>query len=161
MTLRLSITATAERHPAVQDLLHVCALLQPDAIPEELFRQGGEHLGPQLQAVCCDPLEWDRVVSIACSYSLLSRQSEEHMLSLHRLVQAVLLDMMTEAEQEQWNRRVIGALDALLPKTWSETEAVRGERLLLHARLSVQRAGSSEESLTLASLADKTGHYLL
>jgi tetratricopeptide (TPR) repeat protein len=160
-TLTLALRAAAERHPAVLDLLQVCALLQPDAIPEELFREAGEHLGPPLQAVCGDPLQWDRVVSIAGSYSLLTRQSEEHLLSLHRLVQAVLLDMMTEAEQEQWNRRVIGALDALLPKMWSETEAVRGERLLLHTLLSVQRAASAEESLALASLAEKTGQYLL
>src|SRR5690348_13402790 len=35
-TFTLALTATAERHPVIGDLLRVCALLQPDAIPEEL-----------------------------------------------------------------------------------------------------------------------------
>src|SRR5258708_17582196 len=70
-TSTLAITATAGRHPAVWDLLRVCVLLQPDAIPEELFRQGGEHLGTTLAAACRDELEWNRVVALACGYSLL------------------------------------------------------------------------------------------
>src|SRR5581483_1893290 len=41
-TLSLSIAAIAQQHPAV-DLLHACALLHPDGIPEELFLEGGRH----------------------------------------------------------------------------------------------------------------------
>src|SRR5258708_24237574 len=47
-TFTLALTSAARRHPAVGDLLRVCALLQPDAIPEELFRQGAASLGPAL-----------------------------------------------------------------------------------------------------------------
>ncbi|HEY7413607.1 MAG TPA: tetratricopeptide repeat protein [Ktedonobacteraceae bacterium] len=161
-TFMLAITATAQRYPAVWDLLQVCALLQPDAIPEEIFRQGGKHLGPTLEAVCCDPLEWDCVVGVACSYSLLSRQPEEHALSMHRLVQAVLLDAMTE--EEQWNARVTAALDVVLPDVWCATKYVawkQCERLLPHVLLCLQRAKETSESLPLASLVDKTASYLL
>ena len=70
-TFRLSITIATRRHPAVRALLQVCALLQPDAIPEEIFRQRGEHLGSALEKVCHDPLEWDRVVGIACASASL------------------------------------------------------------------------------------------
>lgn len=120
-TFTLAITAAVGRHPAVRDLLQVCALLQPDAIPEELFRLGGTHLGPRLEAACCVPLEWDRVVGMACSYSLLLRQSEAQTLSMHRLVQAVLLGDMTEAERAQWTWRVIAALDATLSEDLEAT----------------------------------------
>src|ERR1019366_1948146 len=65
-TFTLAIATTAQRHPAIWDLLRVCALLQPDAIPEELFRQGAEHLGTALEAACRDDLEWNRVVAMAC-----------------------------------------------------------------------------------------------
>lgn len=157
-TFTLAITATAERHPAVRDLLQVCALLQPDAIPEELFRQGSEHLGPQLQAVCRDHLEWERVVSIACSYSLLFRQSEDHTLSLHRLVQAVLLESMTEREQEIWSRRVIEALDGVMPEILTGADAPsrkQAARLLPHALLCLQRSERTEAWPALASLTYK------
>jgi DNA-binding XRE family transcriptional regulator len=54
-TFSLAATATTRRHPAVEDLLRVCALVQPDAIPEELFCQGGEQLGVTLAAAVDDP----------------------------------------------------------------------------------------------------------
>jgi tetratricopeptide (TPR) repeat protein/transcriptional regulator with XRE-family HTH domain len=162
-TFTLAITATAQHHPAVWDLLRICALLQPDAIPEEIFRQGGEHLGPALKAVSRDEMEWDRVMGVACSYSLLSRQPEEQTLSIHRLVQAVLLDAMTEAEREQWNSRVIEALNAVFPEVAKETTSAVWklcERLLPHVLLSSLRDESNAGSLARASLNYKTAFYL-
>ncbi len=148
ITFTLAITATAGRHPAVWDLLHVCALLQPDGIPEELFRQGAEHLGTPLGVACRDELEWNRVAAIACAYSLLSRQPEKQTLSMHRLVQMVLFDTMTQAEQEQWSRQVIEGLDAVFPEVVPATEYAlwnQCERLLPHALFSLDRAGVAAE----------------
>ncbi len=162
-TFALAITATAQHHPAVLDLLRVCAMLQADAIPEELFRQGGEHLGETLQAVCRDPLEWDQVVGVACAYSLLQRQSEEQMLSIHRLVQAVVLESMTQAEREQWSRCVLSALDAASPEVLPHTEQAtrkRCERLLPHMLQGLQQANTVEDSPTLATLAYKAALYI-
>ncbi|GHO46872.1 FxSxx-COOH system tetratricopeptide repeat protein [Ktedonospora formicarum] len=161
-TFALAITATAERHPAVGDLLRVCTLLQPDAIPEELFRQGGTHLGPILGTVCSDVLDWNRVIALACSYSLLSRQPEAQTFSIHRLVQAVHLDTMTETERQEWTRRIIEALDVVLPEVQPTTEYPiwkQCERLLPHALLCLNRL-TVEDSLALASLAYKTAQYL-
>lgn len=163
-TFTLAITASSQLHPAVWNLLQVCAVLQPDAMPEELFRQGAEHFGATLEAVCHDTLDWNQLVAVACSYSLLSRQPEEQTLSLHRLVQAVLLDTLTEAEREQWAQQAIGALDALFPEVPSATDYAtwrkQAERLLPHALLCLHRVGSVEESLSLASLACKVAQYL-
>jgi tetratricopeptide (TPR) repeat protein/transcriptional regulator with XRE-family HTH domain len=162
-TFALAIAATGQRHPAVWALLRVCAFLQPDAIPEELFLQGSERLGTELEAVCRDELEWNRVVAIACSYSLLSRQPEKQTFSMHRLVQAVLLDTMTEAERQTWTRRVIEALDSVFPEVLLATEYdawMQGERLLSHALLCLQQAGTADRSLALASLAYKVAQYL-
>jgi tetratricopeptide (TPR) repeat protein len=165
-TFTMALTGTAQRHPAVWDLLRVCALLPPDAIPEELFRQGAEHLGTTLETVCRHALEWDRVIAVACSSSLLSRQPEEQTLSLHRLVQAVLLETMTETERERWTWRVINALETVFPEAEFVTLQSRAplwkqsERLLPHARLCLDRTAAAEPSLVLASLAYKTALYL-
>ncbi|HET8841064.1 MAG TPA: FxSxx-COOH system tetratricopeptide repeat protein [Ktedonobacteraceae bacterium] len=161
-TFTLAITAAAERSSVVRELMQICALLQPDAIPEELFLQGSEHLGPQLQAVGSDPLEWDRVLGIACAYSLLSRQPEVRTLSVHRLVQAVLLDTMTEHERAARSQQAIEALDAIFPqmRTTSGNKLWNAYRPFPHALLFLQRAGCAEESLVMASLAYKTGQYL-
>lgn len=157
-TFAMILAATARHHPAIWDLLRVCACLQPDAIPEEIFRQGAELLGSQLQAVCHEPLEWNRLLGVACSSSLLSRQPEEQTLSLHRLVQTVLLDGMTEAEREQWNTRVIQALNAVFPDFRFSTEYTfrrQSNRLLSHVLHCLRQAGTDEEALTFASLAHR------
>jgi len=162
-TFTLAITATAERHPTVWDLLRICALLQPDAIPEELLRQGAEHLGATLEAACCDTLEWNRVVAIACSYSLLYRQAEEQTLSMHRLVQAVLLDAMTEAELLQWQQRTVHLLNAVFPEitsrmgseTWGQCE-----RLLPHVMTCVATIPDNLQDQELADMLLKAGYYL-
>ncbi|GHO79852.1 tetratricopeptide repeat protein [Ktedonobacter sp. SOSP1-85] len=163
-TFALAVAATAERHPAVRDFLRVCALLQPDAIPEELFRQGGEHLGATLEAVFRDMLDWNRVVALACSYSLLSRQPEAQTFSIHRLMQAVLLDAMTETERKEWASRVVEALDAVFPEVQPTTEFApwkkQCDRLVPHVLLCLHRIGDAEGSLALASLAYKVGQYL-
>ncbi|MGH2482082.1 MAG: tetratricopeptide repeat protein, partial [Ktedonobacteraceae bacterium] len=163
-TFTLALAATTALHPAVFDLLRVCSLLSPDAIPEELFRQSGEHLGAVLSCACRETLEWDRLLALTCRYSLLSRQPETQTLSLHRLVQAVVLNLMTDEEREQWEERVIAALEMVFPDvvlhmdegaTWK-----RCERLLSHARLCLQRMGEACQSIPLAYLATNVGHFL-
>lgn len=163
-TFTLSIRATIHHHPVVQDLLHVCALLSPDAIPEELFCQGAEHLGAQLEAICRDTLAWNQVIATACAYSLLSRQPEEQTLSVHRLVQAVLLDTMSDQERERWRARVIAALEVAFPEVQRMSRYAawkQCERLLPHALLCLQRPEVASQGLSLASLAHKTACYLL
>lgn len=163
-TFTLALRATTARHPAVLDLLRVCALLQPDTIPEELFHQAGEQLGDELSSLCGNDLAWNRVLALTCGYSLLSRQSEQQTLAMHPLVQAVLLETMTTTERERWSRRAMEALDAVFPAgepasafpSWKQ-----GERLLPHALLCVQRGvRKADEALVVASLTSKAAHYL-
>lgn len=162
-TFALAITTTARSHPVVGDLLRVCALLQPEAIPEELFRQGARYLSLMLEETCHNMLDWNRVIATARSYSLLHRQPEEQTLSMHRLVQVTLLDALTEAELEQWTQRVMNALEAVFPEVHPSTENAawkQGERLLPHTLLCLGRARDTEESLTFSSLAYKAAQYL-
>lgn len=149
-TFHLSMTATTGRHPAAADLLQMCALLQPDAIPEELFLEGARYLGATLEAACCDILEWNQVAASACAYSLLHRQPKERAFSMHRLVQAVLKSMLPEAAQQTWRRRVLGAMSHLFPADEKEQADYwqRCERLLPHALLCL--TWSEEETLRVA-----------
>lgn len=162
ITFTLALRATVELHPAIEDLLRVCALLSPDAIPEELFHQSGTSLGVAL-GVSQDMLEWNRLVSLACRSSLLSRQAETQTLSIHRLVQAVVLDTMTEQEREQWQERVIVALGMAFHNADMVGEGAtwkRWQRLLPHALLTFEHRNPSCHSLPLATLANNVGCFL-
>jgi tetratricopeptide (TPR) repeat protein len=160
-TFTLAIMAATERHPAVKDLLQVCAFLQPDAIPEDLFRQGGKYLGAVLEAVCSDPLEWDRVIGLACSYSLLSRQPEEQTLSMHRLVQVVLRESLTVPAAQQWSVRILQAMNAAFPEP-TFTNWAYCERYVPHTQMSLQLIKQAGRGLPEArELFLKMGSYLV
>lgn len=113
------------------DVLHVCAFLHVEAIPEEFFVAGAPHLGPELAALAADPSQFDQAIAVLRRFSLVQRHAETHSLSLHRLLQAVLHERMGEHERAEWQRRVIVALSAVFPEvTYDSWEQC--ERLLPH-----------------------------
>jgi tetratricopeptide (TPR) repeat protein len=158
-TYHLAMTATAQRHPAVEDFLRVCALLSADAIPEEFFVQGAGHLGEPLQVACADELEWNQLLSVVCSSSLVQRQPEVRMLSLHRLVQAVLCEEMDTQEHALWLRRVVAILMAAFPDvshaTWQQCE-----RLLPHVLTVAAALPDQADDRHLGEVLFKAATYL-
>ena len=160
-TWSLSFASVEQRSPLAADLLRVCALLHPDAIPEELFLQGAAHLGPALAAIQTDPLAFNKALAVIQSYSLLRRSGREQTLSMHRVVQAVLADAMSKQERGQWIERAITALDGLFPavrnRTWERWDQCG--RLLPHVLTIVEAA--QQHNLELVSLLIKTADYLL
>jgi tetratricopeptide (TPR) repeat protein len=159
-TWSLSFAAVEQRQKAAADMLRACAFLHPDAIPEELFSQGAVHLGPVLATFATNPLTFNTAFATLSAYSLLRRNSTEKTLAVHRLVQAVLQDAMSEQERTLWRERVVMALDAVFPysepTTWSQCE-----RLVPHALVCATSTQSRKSTSTdLASLLLKTAYYL-
>jgi tetratricopeptide (TPR) repeat protein len=162
-TFKLAYERVEREQPAALQLLWVCAFLQPEAIPEELFVEGATNLGPDVAELVSHPVQYDQAVAGLRNLSLLQRHPETQTLSIHRLVQAVLLETMTEAERTLWISRCIDALDAVFPEVLPESEHAiwkSCERLLAHALRCLDGTGAAEESLTLASLAYKAAQYL-
>jgi tetratricopeptide (TPR) repeat protein/DNA-binding XRE family transcriptional regulator len=159
-TFVLASEQVEREHRAAADLLRVCAFLHAEAIPEELFGEGGEHLGPELASLAVDSAQFDEAIAVLRRYSLVQRQGQTRTLSLHRLVQAVLRSRMNEQEQVRWMERVITALNALFPEAAHE---VRGqcERLLPHV---LEYAASLPDQVAhqeaLAEVLRKAADYL-
>ena len=162
-TLSLSFASVEQQSALAADVLRVCSLLHPDAIPEELFLQGAVHLGPPLAATGADPLAFNNALSVIQSYSLLRRSSSEQTLSIHQLVQAVLADAMTKQERDLWTERTIAALNTVFPQVRGEGWEQWGRcgRLLPHVLTVVAASTPLAHSLELASLLLRTADYLL
>jgi transcriptional regulator with XRE-family HTH domain len=111
-TWSLSFERLQQTSPAAADLLRVCAFLHPDAIPEEIFLEGASELGPFLQSITSE-VGLDALIGELRRHSLLDRYAENKTLRVHRLVQAVLRDSMSEETQHQWIERIVRALNAL------------------------------------------------
>ncbi|HJQ32733.1 MAG TPA: FxSxx-COOH system tetratricopeptide repeat protein [Pyrinomonadaceae bacterium] len=137
ITFSLSFQKVETASPTAADLLRACAFLAPDAIPQEIFTEGGAHLGDFLATTVNNLLALLNAVGETLRYSLLSRDPEARTLSIHRVVQDVLKDRMDDAAQRQWAERIVKAVNQVLPE-FDETDSSewhRFERLLPHARV--------------------------
>lgn len=122
-TWSLSFERIAQRDPAAAELLHLCAFLAPDAIPEELFIEGAVCWPAVLQQAVIDRFSFNHILEVLLRFSLIARRAEEHVLSLHRLVQVVLQDTMELAKQQQWAERVVRAVHQVFPHDPKENVA--------------------------------------
>src|SRR5262249_16047829 len=126
------------QNAAAADLLRACAFLAPDAIAEEIFVKGAKHLGAHLRNVGRDRWLLNQAIATLGAYSLVSRDPAGKTLTVHRLVQAVLIDRLQEKTSRQWTERVIRAVHASLPPVehanWPDWE-----RLVPHAQACAQQ----------------------
>lgn len=128
-TWSLSFEQIEQTNPAAADLLRLCAYLSPDHIPEELLREGTSHWPARLQQAVTDLLAFNQVLEDLLKFSLIKRLVEEHMLSIHRLVQVVQRERMDPEEQQYWAQCVVYAVNAVFPpdphseeETWSQCQ---------------------------------------
>jgi len=115
VTFSLAFAKTAEHSPAAADLIRLCAFLAPDAMPEEIITKGAEHLGENLGPAAQNPFNFAKVLKEVTRFSLLDRDAENKTLDIHRLVQMVIQDGMSETEQKGWAERAVLALAKTFP----------------------------------------------
>ncbi|MEC4887617.1 MAG: hypothetical protein SAL70_40850 [Scytonema sp. PMC 1070.18] len=73
ITFSLAFQKVLERNPTAADMIRVCAFLAPDAIPEEIFTNGGTQLGENLSLLVDKPLDFVKIVQEAGRFSLIYR----------------------------------------------------------------------------------------
>ena len=123
-TWSLSFEQVKQRDPAAAELLHLCAFLAPDRIPEEFLLAGAPYWPETLQAAVADRIRFNQMVAALLAFSLVKRISDERMLSIHRLVQVVVLrNQISQQEQQQWSQRILLALHALFPSDVNSVES--------------------------------------
>ena len=159
-TWSLAFEKVEQKSAVAADLLRLCAFLQPDAIPEEIITQGTAQLDSPLSSFATDPMLLDKAIAVLGAYSLISRDTKDNTLSIHRLVQAVLKDSMDKEVQNEWSLRVVEILNAVFPEvefaTWQ-----RCERYLTQALACAEMIEQGDiMSLDAASLLNKVAWYL-
>ena len=159
-TWTLSFQRIAQSSSAAADLLSLCAFLHPDAIPIEFVTQGAMHLSVPLQQAAADAAELNETVGILINYSLLRRDPETQVLTIHRLVQAVLKQNMSKETYEQWVERAILVVNATFPSgdfaNWERCEYYLPHVQVCAALIEQQHLVFPEA----ASLLHRAGDYL-
>ena len=133
VTFSLAFNELAKRDPVAADLVRLCAFLAPDAIPEEIFTNGGLALGQEFALRTGNPLDFAATLKHAAQFSLIRRDASDRSLDIHRLVQEVLKDEMDTDRHREWAERAVRAVELSFPEVefanWIECK-----RLLPHAK---------------------------
>ncbi|GHO90208.1 hypothetical protein KSF_002560 [Reticulibacter mediterranei] len=87
--------------------------------------------------VAADVFLLNQAIEMLRAYSLVRRDPGEKMLSIHRLVQAVLQDQLLEAERRTWAERAMLGVGAAFPSDEGDNLEQRG-RLLAQALTATQ-----------------------
>jgi tetratricopeptide (TPR) repeat protein len=158
ITLTLAIAQVVWQRATNLPLLRLLAFLHPDAIPYELLVDGASELNEQLRSLAARPLALNEALADLYSYSLIHHLTDTTTLSIHRIVQAVLIDALTKRQQRQWASMAIRMVNRVFPEVHFDTHE---ERALL---ICEQALGPDHPDVALflnnlAFLADKQGQY--
>lgn len=160
-TWSLSFRQVEEGDPAAADVLRLCSFLDPEAIPEEIITEGTPALGPVLQPISGNPLHWHEIIKLLRRYSLVRRNPDTRVLSVHSLVQAVLKDGMEHWMQRQWGEYAVRAVNHVFPQS-QISEWPRSLRLLPQAQYCAKLIEQYDLAFPEAAhLLHKAGYYLL
>ena len=147
--------------PAAAELLRVSALLAPDAIPFELFIEGGHALGGPIAEALAEPddLTMIELLRPLARYSLVRQDFAARLFGAHRLVQEITSAALSEQERRGYAERVVCALDAAFPEV-EHAHWARCERLVSHVASIARRIDDSDGSRAFGRVLAKAGKYV-
>jgi tetratricopeptide (TPR) repeat protein len=162
VTFRLALEQIKKRvlyGQAAEELVRLCAFLAPDAIPEAIFEAY-----PFAQTTPSTPIAtpdyYAEVCAAACAYSLITRDATHKTLSIHRLVQQVMREVMRAEERRLWAERAVCAVAEATPDFEYEDWALC-DLLLPHWRLCAGHIREAAiETAEAAYLLYQAGRYL-
>ena len=165
-TWKRSFDAVAEASPASIALLRLSAFFAPHAIPYELILEGaselGEPLAPALASLAGGDHALNRLLTLLTRHSLVRRDPEARTYSVHRLVQAVLLDELADDARRDLAERAVKVLNRTFPGDVDYANWPRCERLVPHALAARDWIESEDLRVPEAAwLLNHAGYYLL
>jgi hypothetical protein len=160
-TFTLALEQLRAVKPAAGQLLELCALLAPDEIPLLLLLSQPSLLSKPLADAVSDPLRHGEVAGVLYRQGLLTVDTADT-ARMHRLVQAVILAHLPEADRHQRLDEAVELLAELFP--WQGDNPAgwpRSAQLLAHSQAVLDQARAVQLSNpALSQLLSRTGSYL-
>ena len=156
----ISFKAVQEKSADSIDLLKILAFLAPNNIPKSMLIEGASELPEPLSSTAKDGIRFNDSISSLRLYSLIS--IADNSLSIHRLVQAVMLDGLAEDEKKKWNEAAIRMVNkAFIFDKYDVATWPICSLLLPHALAAVKFTEELDEAPEATGrLLNKIGSYL-
>jgi tetratricopeptide (TPR) repeat protein len=118
VSFNMAFDQITELSPVAANLMRVCALLDGDAMPKDIFSVGAAHLGEGFEPLYKNLDDLNDAITIAKQFSLLDQKLDksETMLSIHPVVQTILLDRMEVGERTHWASLAVRAVCRAFPE---------------------------------------------
>jgi len=127
----ISVESARKQLPQAQDLLRCCAFFGPEPIPRDVFRRGTQATGTRVSDLMADSILLARAIRVLGRFALVTIGGRA--ISVHRLVQALLRNDLTEQEQARYRHDVHVILAAAAPKDpTNDRQWPRYQELLPH-----------------------------
>jgi tetratricopeptide (TPR) repeat protein len=112
----LSVAKLNEQLPEAVELLRCCAFFGPEPIPREMFAQAPEGLSAELAGLIRDPIRLSRTFGELGRYALARINVQGRTIQVHRLIQALVREEVSEADRNRLRHDVHVLLKAITPK---------------------------------------------
>ncbi|GAA4380404.1 FxSxx-COOH system tetratricopeptide repeat protein [Actinomadura sp. NPDC048032] len=120
---RLSVNSLAEKVPEAVELLRCCAFFGPEPIPREVFSRTPPGISQPLAGLLRNPIRLARAFGEVNRYALAKIDAPSRTVQVHRLIQALLRDELSPAEQARFRGEVHMLLVAATPPEDAESPA--------------------------------------
>jgi hypothetical protein len=110
---QLSIRALREQMPQALELLRCCAFFGPDPLPRDVFRRGTRATETRVSDLIANPILLSRAIRELGRFALV--KIEGRTILVHRLIQALLRDELSQEEQASYRHEVHMILAAASP----------------------------------------------
>jgi tetratricopeptide (TPR) repeat protein len=119
-TWHLSFQKVEEDNEVASELLKLFSFLNPDGILKEFLEAGRDGLPESLGELIGDEDEYYGALNELERFSLIRREDDEDeaMVTMHRLVQAVIKDEMEDEQFSALTEAVLSLCDHAFPHTW-------------------------------------------
>ena len=159
-TFALALEEIEELYAPAANLLRLCAFLHPATIPEALLVNESLPDGHELLPGLASRYDLDVALSVLLRYSLVKRTPGKHILSIHRLVQAIQRDALSKLERHAWAERAVAAVSRAWPPRgvahWSRCQDYLPHALVCATWIEQEHL----HSLEVTHLLQEVGVYL-
>ncbi|MWA06348.1 tetratricopeptide repeat protein [Actinomadura sp. LD22] len=129
----ISVANLSQKVPEAVELLRCCAFFGPEPIPRDVFRPSDAALGTGLGTLLSDPIMLSRAIGELNRYALIRIDTVSRTIGVHRLIQALVRDELSEDEGRRVRADVHQLLVGALPDNPDEAVNWSGfENLVAH-----------------------------
>jgi hypothetical protein len=118
---KLSVSKLNEQLPEAVELLRCCAFFSAEPIPHDVFTRAVQGVQPQLRGLLAKPILLTRAIRELARFALARIDMVSRTIQVHRLIQALLREELSLAEQELFRHDTHLLLAAATPKNPDDT----------------------------------------